>query len=382
MAETKEPLSPTRQKALVLALGWSAAELMGRYRHGIHPRNPAAEKTLESRDLPRLSYGKQPLASNNALFWLVAQRLIVLADELGLDDLEDREEPDSIDSRIRRFPTEIRDYIAEPESTDALEPENLYQLLEDWTQLARLELGVRSQALREIFDFAGDLADLYWALPVPQRYELEEWADAWRKTTQYRIRGILGRLEEVKKHLPLYVGTALEDGLKAWQVVRPAWLEGEFELEQARQLAARFGEQTQVWGNILQGERGPEDYLLRRDRGLIQLSTALSFGGALLGILLGFSLGVVGVIQFVTQVVLPFVQGLFPGMLTLADLLGIPSLSEWVTIGGLAATTIGFLGSASVWLFRQLGSIYRWLLERWVPLFLEGRTVVRWEANV
>lgn len=382
MAEDKETISPIRQKTLALSLGWSAAELVGRYRYGVHPRNPAAQKVVESRDLPRLSYSKRTLASNNALFWLVAQRLIVFADELGLDDLEERERPDSIDARIRRFPAEIRKYIADPTSTEALQPDTFYQLLEDWTQLARLELGVRSQALRELFDFAGDLADLYWALPVPQRFKLEEWAEVWRATTQYRVPGVLDRLEEVKKHLPLYVGGALEEGLKAWQGVRPAWLEGEFELEQARQLAARFGEQALVWGDIMQGERVPEDYLLRRDRAWIQFITALSFGGVLLSILLGFSLGAVGIIQFVTQVALPFVEGLFPGVLTPADLLGIPSLSEWVTIGGLAATTIGFLGSASVWLFRQLGSIYRWLHERWVPIFLEGRTVVRWEGNV
>jgi hypothetical protein len=185
----------------------------------------------------------------------------------------------------------------------------------------------------------------------------------------------------VKKHLPPDVGVALEE-VKAWQGVRPAWLEGEFQPEQARQLAARFAEQARVWGDIMQGERLPEDHLLRRDKVRIQVITAFSFGGVLFSILLGFSLGGIWVIQVVTQVILPFVEGLFPGVLTLADVLGIPSLSEWITIGGLPATIIGFLGSASVWLFRQLGSICYWLRERWVPIFLEGRTVMCWDGNV
>ncbi len=378
MAERKEILSPVRQKALALALGWSAAELVGRYRHRIHPRNPSAQKVLEGRDLPRLSYSSRALASNNALFWLMAQRLIVLADELGLDDLEDREKPDSIDARIRRFPAEIRKYVADPDSTEALQPENFYQLLEDWTQLARLELGVRSQAMRATFDFGGDLADLYWFLPVPQRHNLGEWAGAWLKMTRYRVPAVLNRLEEVKRDLPPYVGVALKDGLKAWQGVRPAWLEEEFELDQARQLATRFGEQAQIWADILKGERVPEDYLRRQDRMWIQFMTALSFGGVLLGILLGFSTGAVGGMQFVALVLLPLVRGLFRQVPTLAEWLGLPSLSEWLTIGGLAATAIGLLGSAGVWLFRQLGSIYRWLHQRWLPIYLEGRTVVRW----
>ena len=98
--------------------------------------------------MPRLSYSSRALRSNNDLFWLLAQRLIVLSDELGLDDLEGEEKEGSVDARIRALPAEIRKYIADPSSTSALDPEGFYQLLEDWTQLIRLELGVRARALR------------------------------------------------------------------------------------------------------------------------------------------------------------------------------------------------------------------------------------------
>lgn len=77
--------------ALALALGWAAAELVGRYRHGIHPRNPAAAKGWEGRQVPRLSYSSRALRSNNDLFWLLAQRMLVLSEELGLDDLEGKD---------------------------------------------------------------------------------------------------------------------------------------------------------------------------------------------------------------------------------------------------------------------------------------------------
>jgi len=107
-------LSLSKQLPLALGLGWSAGELVGRYRHGIHPRNPAAGKAGQGWALPRLSYSSRALRSNNDLFWLLAQRLIVLSDELGLDDLEDKEKEGSVDARIRALPAEIRKYIWGP----------------------------------------------------------------------------------------------------------------------------------------------------------------------------------------------------------------------------------------------------------------------------
>ena len=178
-ATVKVPSS--RELVLALALGWAAAELVGRYRHGIHPRNPAAAKAWEGRQVPRLSYSSRALRSNNDLFWLLAQRMLVLSEGLGLDDLEGKDVEGSVDQRLRALPGEIRKYIEDPASTEALEPEVFYRLLDDWTQVARLELGVRSRALRDAFAFAGELADVYWALPVPQRHNLPDWARAWNK---------------------------------------------------------------------------------------------------------------------------------------------------------------------------------------------------------
>lgn len=164
----------SRELALALALGWAAAELVGRYRHGIHPRNPAAAKAREGRQIPRLSCSRRALRSNNDLFWLLAQRMLVLSEELRLDDLEGKDVEGSVDRRLRALPGEIRKYIDDPTSTRALEAAAFYQLLEDWTQLARPEPGVWSRALRDAFSFAGDLADVYWALPVPQRHNLPD----------------------------------------------------------------------------------------------------------------------------------------------------------------------------------------------------------------
>lgn len=327
--------------------------------------------------IARLSYSSRALRSNNDLFWLLAQRLIVLSDELGLDDLEGKEKEGSVDVRIRTLPAEIRKYIADPGSTSALDPEGFYQLLEDWTQLIRLELGVRAQALREAFSFAGELADLYWTLPVPQRHNLQAWADTWRKML-YKVPRVLEALGRVKGSLPPYAFVALEHSLKQWRKVRPTWLEAEFSLEQARALGDRFGEQARVWGDILQGEKTPQDYLGRGDTLWVGILSALAFALILLLILLAFSALVAWTFDLVVWVVIPWVRELLPSVPEPSKLVETPSVSDWLTIGGLLSAAAGLLISAGVWFFRRLGDIYRWLRSQLIPLFVWRRTLVAW----
>lgn len=369
-----------KQLAIALGLGWSAGELVGRYRHGIHPRNPEARKSWQGRALPRLTYSSRALRSNNDLFWLLAQRLIVLSGKLGLDNLEDKEKEGSVDARVRVLPAEIRKYIIDPSSTTALEPEGFYQLLEDWTQLIRLELGVRAQALREAFSFAGELADLYWDLPVPQRHNLPAWADAWQKVL-YKVPRVLEALSRIKASLPPYAFVALEHSLKRWRKVRPAWLEAEFSLEQARALSGRFGEQAKVWGDILQGEKIPQDYLERGDVLWVGVLSTSAFALVLLIILLAFSALLAGVFDLVVWVVIPWVRQLLPSVPEPSKLVKTPSVSDWLTLGGLFAAAAGLLVSTGVWLFRRLGDIYRWLRSRFIPFFVRRRTVVRWQGG-
>jgi len=369
------PLS--KQLTLALGLGWSAGEFVGRYRHGIHPRNPAAGKAGQGWALPRLSYSSRALRSNNDLFWLLAQRLIVLSDELGLDDLEGKGKEGSVDTRIRALPAEIRKYITSPNSTTALDSEGFYQLLEDWTQLIRLELGVRTQALREAFSFAGELADLYWALPVPQRHNLSEWADAWQKML-YKVPRVLEALDRVKDSLSPYAFVALEHSLRQWRAVHPAWLESGFSLEQARTLSGCFVEQARVWGDILQGEKLPQDHLRRGDWLWVSALSALTFVLILLLILLAFSALVAGASGLVVWVIIPWVRGLLPSVPEPSKLVQTPSVSDWLTIGGLLSAAAGLLVSAGIWFFRRLGDIYGWLQSQLIPFFVRKRTLVSW----
>lgn len=366
----------SRELALALALGWAAAELVGRYRHGIHPRNPATARTWEGRRVPRLSYSRRALRSNNALFWLLAQRMLVLSEQLGLDDLEGRDVEGSVDRRLRALPGEIRKYIDDPTSTGALQPEVFYQLLEDWTQLARLELGVRSRALRDAFSFAGDLADVYWALPVPQRHNLPDWAGAWRRML-YRLSGVLKSAERIKASLPPHVYSILRHSLKAWQKARPAWLAGEVTFEQAREVSGLLGEQAAIWGDILQGEQLPEDYLRPWDWRTIGVLSLSAFGLILALILLAFFAVVVGGVELVIWVVVPFVRAFFPQVPDVSVWVKTPSVSDWLAIGGLVAAGGGLLVSAGVWLFRRLGDIYRWLRDGFTDLLVRRRTVIR-----
>jgi hypothetical protein len=381
MEHSNEPstivLPLPKQLALALGLGWSAGEFVGRYRHGIHPRNPASRKAGQGWALPRLSYSSRALRSNNDLFWLLAQRLIVLSDELGLDDLEGKKKKDSVDARIRALPVEIRKFIADPTSTTALEPEGFYQLLEDWTQLIRLELGVRALALREAFSFAGELADLYWALPVPQRHNIPVWADAWQRML-YKVPRVLESLGRIKASLPPYAFMAVEHSLKRWRAVRPAWLETGVSLEQARALSGCFGEQARVWGDILQGEKLPQDHLERRDRLWVGVLSVSAFVLILLLILLAFSALVAMIVGLAVRVVIPWVQGLLPSVSEPSKLVETPSVSDWLTIGGLLSAAAGLLASAGVWFFRRLGDIYRWLRSQLIPLFVRRRTLVAW----
>ena len=365
----------SRELALALALGWAAAELVGRYRHGIHPRNPAAARVWEGRQVPRLSYSRRALRSNNALFWLLAQRMLVLSEQLGLDDLEGKDVEGSVDQRLRALPGEIRQYMDDPASTRALEPGVFYQLVEDWTQLARLELGVRSRALRDAFSFAGDLADIYWALPVPQRHNLPDWAGAWRRML-YRLPGVLKGAERIKASLPPHVYGILRHSLKAWRKFRPAWLAEEVTFEQARALSGLLGEQAAIWGDILQGERLPEDYLRPWDQRAIGVFSLSAFGLLIALILLTFFAGVVGSVELVIGVIVPFVRAFFQQVPDVSVWVKTPSVSDWLAIGGLMAAGGGLLVSAGVWLFRRLGDIYRWLQGGFTGWLVRRRTVV------
>lgn len=373
-------LTEPGQLALVLALGWSAAELIGRYRHGIHPRNPAARKRWEGRVVPRLSYSSRALQSNNALFWLSTQRLIVLSDQLGLDDLEGKDKPDSIDARIRALPGEIRKYINDPNSTTALEPEAFYQLLEDWTRLVRLELAVRSWAMREVFSFSGDLADLYWALPVPDWPNLNQWPEDWRKVL-YKVGDALENLDKVKSFLPPYTFEALQENLHHWQRVNPVWLQNEFTLEQARDLCDRLGEQAGVWGAMLQREQRPEDYLRRADWLWVGILSVASFGAVLVAVLLGFAAVVVGLSWLTISVLVPVMRPLLPGQPDPSKLVETPSVSDWLAVGGLLAAVVTFSISVARWLFHRSGDVYRWLRGRFISFFVRRRTVVRWQGE-
>ena len=374
-ATVKVPSS--RELVLALALGWAAAELVGRYRHGIHPRNPTAAKAWEGRQVPRLSYSSRTLRSNNDLFWLLAQRMLVLSEGLGLDDLEGKDVEGSVDQRLRALPGEIRKYIDNSASTEALEPEVFFRLLDDWTQVARLELGVRSRALRDAFAFAGELADVYWALPVPQRHNLPDWARAWNKML-YKLSMVERGLERVKASLPPHVYGALRRSLETWREARPAWLAEKVTFERAREISGLLGEQASIWGDILQGERLPEDYLRPRDRRAIGVLSLSAFVLTFLLILLAFSAAVVGGVELVIWVVVPVVRGLFPQAPDVSEWVKTPSVSDWLAIGGLVAAGGGLLVSAGVWLFRQLGDVYRWLRDGFTDLLVRRRTVIPW----
>lgn len=370
---------PTRQLILTWALGWSAAELVGRYRLGIHPSNPAARRSWKGRNLPRLSYSRRrALTSNNALAWLLAQRLIVLSRELGLENLEEGGRGKSVDARLRALPGEIQRFVERKGPLP--DPETFYQLLQDWAQLARLSLGARSIKLQEVFSFSGDLADLFWALPVPQRHNLERWAESWRKTL-YKLPETLGGLRRVRGSLPRFAFEAIEQGLKAWQKARPLWLEGEFTLDQARTLSKRFMDQARLWGDILQGERTPRDYLSPADERWVVTLTVASFTVALVFLfLIGIGAVVVG-LEVILRAVIPFVRTLFLQPPPLSGLVKTPSLGDWLAAGGALVAAGGVLWSAGKGFYLRLSSLYRWLQGQLVLFFVRRRTVVAWDAN-
>ena len=125
-------------------------------------------------------------------------------------------------------------------------------------------------------------------------------------------------------------------------------------------------------------ERLPEDYLRPRDRWVIGVLSLSAFVLILLLILLAFSGVVVGGVELVIWVVVPFVRGLFPQVPEVSEWVKTPSVSDWLAIGGLVAAGGGLLVSAGVWLFRRLGDIYRWLWDGFTDLFVRRRTVIAW----
>ena len=185
-------------------------------------------------------------------------------------------------------------------------------------------------------------------------------------------------MERVKASLPPHVYGALRRSLETWREARPAWLAEKVTFERAREISGLLGEQASIWGDILQGERLPEDYLRPRDRRAIGVLSLSAFVLTFLLILLAFSAAVVGGVELVIWVVVPVVRGLFPQAPDVSEWVKTPSVSDWLAIGGLVAAGGGLLVSAGVWLFRQLGDVYRWLRDGFTDLLVRRRTVIPW----
>lgn len=357
----------------VLALGWVATELLGRYNRRIHPDNPAAKKELVFGDLPPLAYARTDLGSNTDLAYASALRLAALMDAL---DLGEHERPGTfyykLDREVRKLAPSIRYYQRTGEFVKELGVTSFYSLLDDWSSATRTNLYARSKELGLCFDLAGRVATIYWLMPIPTKNNLEEWSKQWGKI-YYRVGDSDTLLTALGDYLPSSVVIPLSHTLKRWRTATREWRKPQVPppLDQAKRMMDALAKQSDLLAAAFLGDKMPQEYLGWVDWSVIHSVSVTIPLIILLAGLVAFVWSLSPAWHFIASAVLPELATLAltkvkEPKVSIADILKI--LSTMVAV-------LGSIAAGTVWVLRRLDALRQDLAD-WMKAHLSGRKML------
>jgi len=357
----------------VLALGWVATELLGRYNRRIHPDNPAAKKELVFGDLPPLAYARTDLRSNTDLAYASALRLAALIDAL---DLGEHERPGTfyyeLDSKVQNLAPEIRYYQRTGEFVKELGVTSFYRLLDDWSSATRNLLYARSKELGLCFDLAGRVATIYWLMPIPTKNNLEEWSKQWGKI-YYRVGDSDTLLTALGDYLPSSVVIPLSHALKRWRTATRERRKPQVPppLDQAKRMMDALGKQSDLWAAAFLGDKSPEQYLSWVDWFVTHSVSVTIPLIILLAGLATFMWSLSPAWHFIASAVLPELATL---PITKVEELKM-SITDILKILSTMVTALGFVVAGTAWVVRRLDALRRDLAD-WMKARLSGRKML------
>ncbi|MCR4405501.1 MAG: heme biosynthesis HemY N-terminal domain-containing protein [Anaerolineae bacterium] len=399
-----------------LSLGWILAEILGRWRQGIQP--PRKTKAYD-----RLSFSSHEVLPGDALN-MAAQRVLLLARNLQLTVPQPSA---ASEVTIASLPDLIDAYMTDPQVHPLPDVETVRSMLEDWGRSVWIALAARSQDLATAFSLGGSLADTYWYMWPPGRTtkRVVRVKETWRDLlARQRTEELISRLRTIEKFLPPNVASALMHSLDRWGIAaelergRDGRLRVSYRLlfawrrfSWARQLRYRlklrkFGSlsgmvislsedeeralyrnltrQAEIWGDLVRGDRQPENYLRPSDWEWINWLSRITYAVA---ILLG---GVLGVVTM--SVLLPSLNNLafgvstattralpqITGKGTVAIHLDPKELSAWFSVIATLSTFLVFVGGVVARFFRTLVGIYDRVRAWFARRRIQARTTITW----
>ncbi|MDY7040480.1 MAG: hypothetical protein SVX38_06425 [Chloroflexota bacterium] len=405
-----------RKVQQALSLGWTLAEILGRWRQGITP--PRKAKSDE-----RLSFSSREVLPGDAL-GMAAQRALVLARNLNL---EVTQPSDDSDVGLASLPELVYAYMEDSKGNPLPDVKVVRPVLEEWSRAAWITLAARSHILSTAFSVGGSLADTYWYMCPPDRdakrkvREKETWRDL---LSRQRLGWLMGHLRRLEESLPPEVASALIHGLDQWGIAaelerrRDGRLHISYRLlfalrrfSWARRLRYRlkqrkFGSysgmvvdlsddeeqalyetlhrQAEIWDDLVRGDRQPASYLRSSDWEWVNWLSRIAYAGL---ILLGGALSVAAV-----SALLPVFNLLSLGVSSVANR-ALPSiadgpvvkapidpkvLSGWFSVIATLSTFVVFVSSMVARSFRAMMSLYDRLHDWFARRRIWTRTTVPW----
>jgi hypothetical protein len=406
----------TRQVQQALSLGWTLAEVLGRWRQGITP--PRKTKAHD-----RLSFSSHEILAGDAL-GMAAQRALVLAQSLKLEVPQPSEGSEVTPASV---PDMVYGYMADPKSHPLPDVKVVRAALESWGRSAWIALAARSQILAAAFSLGGSLADTYWYMWPPGRATKHKVRvkETWRYLlSRQRMGRLRSRLCSLEEYLPPDVVSALIHSLGRWGIAaelergrdgrlgisygllfalrRFSWarrLRYKLKLrkfgsysgmvvdlsdDEEQSLHENLARQAEIWGNLVRGDCQPASYLTPSDWEWINWLSRIVYAAL---ILFGGTLGVA-----VVSALLPLLNGLALGVSSAAsralpkiiekEAVKIPldpkELSGWFSVIATLSTFVVFVSSVMARSFRALTDVYDRVRAWFARRRIQARTTIPW----
>ncbi|MFQ5614628.1 MAG: hypothetical protein ACE5H9_21105 [Anaerolineae bacterium] len=305
---------------------------------------------------------------------------------------------------------DVRRFVLRNGQSDILSSQAVYERLESWSLMTLARMEAVSGTLAMAFTFGGDLADTFWGMRAPPRYQPQGKArDSWHTLLdRERVLRLIRRGRRLQPHLSTSVGLALRHSLWEWNLARELsysevtgslsvvypglhrwralsglrWLRERLKRDhrppetlppaQEKALHDRLSRQAETWADLIHGTREPTEHLKPSDwravswlaAGMSLVTTTVILALIVIAVVLLIRLATLVYSRFAAQIALP------------------TGFSEqWTLVTTLVAVALGLVTQAGR-VLRGLASLYRrgrsWLVERKV----EQRTLFSWDGRI